>query len=128
MHIEQDIDCIDCHQYYETSEYSGLPRIDVCLDCHDDETVDNAELKKLAAFAERNEQVPWQRVYVMPDHVFYSHRRHVVTAKIACKTCHGDIAKLTTPPTRPLVDQSMDWCLDCHEENTATADCIHCHR
>ncbi len=127
-HIEQEIECADCHRNFETATFSGLPTTEMCMDCHEDDSSDDPEMLKLLAFAAEDRNVPWQRVYEVADHVFYSHRRHVVAAELACTDCHGAIAETTVPPARPLVDQTMDWCLQCHEESGASSDCIHCHR
>jgi hypothetical protein len=127
VHVEQ-LECGDCHKHFSTATYSGLPRLEVCVECHEEALTESPEEEKLLAYASKEEEIPWRNVYGVADHVFYSHRTHVVTAQIECETCHGDIGALTAPPPRPLVDQSMSWCLDCHEENSATTDCIHCHR
>jgi len=60
--------------------------------------------------------------------VFYSHRRHVVVAKIPCETCHGAIARTSAPPARPLVKIRMKFCIGCHQRRNVTVDCIACHR
>lgn len=127
-HTEADVECSVCHQHFETAEFSGLPSTGLCMDCHEGETSTDSEAQKLLKYAANEENIPWQRVYDVPDHVFYSHRRHVVVAEIDCVVCHGAIAELTVPPAYPLVDQTMDWCLDCHAARGATTDCIHCHR
>ncbi len=127
-HIEADVECSECHQYFETSRFSGLPEIEVCTDCHEDDESESAGIKILLGYIERQENIPWKRVYDVADHVFYSHRRHVVSAGLPCAGCHGDIAALSAPPPHPLVDQTMAWCLDCHERSGQTTDCIQCHR
>ncbi len=127
-HIEQDIECADCHQNFATATFSGLPTTELCMDCHEDDSSDDPEMIKLLAFAAEGRNVPWQRVYAVADHVFYSHRRHVAVAELTCSQCHGAIAETIAPPSYPLVDQTMDWCLQCHEERGVSSDCIHCHR
>ncbi|RMF23204.1 MAG: hypothetical protein D6760_05870 [Deltaproteobacteria bacterium] len=127
-HIENGVECGDCHQHFRDEEYSGLPATEVCMDCHEDDESQDPNIKILLDYAERGENVPWQRVYDVAPHVFYSHRRHVRVAGLTCGGCHGDIASLTAPPERPLVNQTMNWCLGCHVERGATTDCIHCHR
>lgn len=129
LHVtENGLECGDCHQYFETHSFSGLPGKEVCLECHEEPQTDSKEEEKIREYAARDEEIPWKRLHLMPDHVNYSHRRHVKVAGLACETCHGAIAEATSPPTRPLVEQDMDWCLDCHEDKGATQDCIHCHK
>ncbi len=72
--------------------------------------------------------IPWKRIYRQPDYVFFSHRRHVVIGKVECKSCHGDMSELTSPLPRPVVNQSMTWCMNCHEQKQASLDCIACHK
>ena len=85
------------------------------------------ELSKLKEFASAG-WIPWNRVYSQPDYVFFSHRRHVVVAKLDCANCHGDMGSLSSPPIRPAVDQSMDWCMNCHQQRQASTDCVSCHK
>ena len=127
-HIEKGLTCEVCHQSVETAAAATLPTNETCLMCHQGAITDSPEEEKVRQYAEKGEQIPWQRVYMVPDHVFFSHRRHVKAGQIACEECHGSIAKLTSALTYPLVNQSMDWCLGCHRTRGATTDCIHCHR
>ena len=127
VHKEAEIDCGFCHEHFESTRYSGIPTTESCTDCHEDDA-DTPELARLAEYAAAGEEIPWKRLYAMPSHVFYSHRRHVVAAEIACAECHGAIGELAEPPQHALVDQSMEWCIACHEERNASTDCIHCHR
>jgi c(7)-type cytochrome triheme protein len=64
----------------------------------------------------------------VPGDVFFSHRRHVTVAKVECQTCHGAIGEATAPPGRPAVNQSMEWCISCHEKRQVSVDCNACHR
>ena len=126
-HKEADIDCSVCHEYFEKEEYSGIPSTETCALCHG-EDAQAPELRRLARYVSAGEEIPWKRLYAVPSHVYYSHRRHVVSGKIACAECHGVIGELAEPPKYALVNQSMQWCIDCHEARGASTDCIHCHR
>ena len=55
------------------------------------------EEEKLAQYAERKAEIRWVRLYRVPDHSFFSHRRHVVLGKLECKTCHGAIEASDVP-------------------------------
>jgi hypothetical protein len=68
------------------------------------------------------------KLFYLPPHVYYSHRRHVVLGKLECVRCHGGIADTISPPTRPLVQISMDFCTGCHNQSKVTNDCKSCHR
>jgi Cytochrome c7 and related cytochrome c/Class III cytochrome C family len=106
--------CNYCHQYYETRDIAGRPALFRCMMCHAYPVTDKPEAAKLQKYAADRQEVPWVRLTRLPDYVHFSHRRHVVVAKLECKTCHGDIAQTTAPPTAPLVTIRMQFCLNCH--------------
>jgi len=126
-HVDQGLGCDTCHQHFKTQTFSGMPDISVCLECHKDAITKSPEEEKIRQFAKKKEEIPWKRIYGEPDHVFYSHRRHVVLGKIECKTCHGNIGESEKPPTRPYVDMTMGWCMRCHKVRKASNDCLTCH-
>lgn len=99
-----------------------------CEGCHEVEGSATTFEARLRRSAVRGEPVPWHRIYDLPDHVYFSHRRHVAVARIECGECHGDVPNLVVPAAYPLVQHRMDWCLECHEARGASTDCVHCHR
>ena len=143
--------CTTCHDRAERSAAAGRPSTKKCLSCHSSGEAKSAEEKKLQAFGENGREIPWQRVWRLPSHVFFSHRTHVALATVRCQTCHGPMETLARPPARPLKVLSMNDCIGCHErwrwppdpdqqdqatgrvEQTSTArrvstDCNACHR
>jgi len=143
-HIDSGLECPFCHDSVESDAHAGVPPTDTCLVCHESSTVgaatddcegchevDGSEATfeaTLQRYGARGEPVPWHRIYDLPDHVYFSHRRHVAVAGIECAECHGDVPNLVVPAAQPLVRHRMDWCLGCHEARGASTDCIHCHR
>jgi hypothetical protein len=143
-HVEQNLPCTSCHARAKKDAVAGRPPTALCLRCHSggDGT---GEIKKVQAY-KKGEEIPWRRVWRLPAHVFFSHRTHVVVAKVPCQTCHGPMETLERPPARPLRTLSMDQCIACHEKaavpvEKATAartavsgarprstDCNACHR
>ncbi|HYB89892.1 MAG TPA: cytochrome c3 family protein [Candidatus Binataceae bacterium] len=128
------IACTSCHETVEKETFAGIPQPDTCMSCHRiikrmtaAKLAAKPELAKLKDFAAAG-WIPWNRVYGQPDYVFFSHRRHVVIGKVECATCHGDMTSLTSPPVRPAINQSMDWCMNCHQQRQASTDCISCHK
>lgn len=107
--------CSKCHRFYQTQENSGYPDLFICMECHSNPVTESPEEEKLRQFEKEKRKVVWTRVTRMPRHVRYSHKRHVMVAKLECKTCHGQIGQLTAPPDKPLIDISMTFCLDCHK-------------
>lgn len=108
-------ECTSCHDRAEKGPVAGRPSTKKCLSCHSGGEAKSAEEKKLQAFSESGREIPWQRVWRLPSHVFFSHRTHVA-AKVQCQTCHGPMETLTRPPALPLKTLTMNDCLGCHEK------------
>jgi len=125
---ELEIPCDVCHEFYTESEHSGLPALTTCLDCHEDAVTDSPEEQKIRDLAEAEQLDVFRKLFKLPDHAFYSHRRHAGSGEIACETCHGEIATTAAPPERPLVRITMDFCIDCHERERIRSECTSCHR
>ena len=125
---ELEMDCSECHQSVMTSRKATLPTRDLCIECHEEAQGESQEEQKLVALLETESELDWQRIYVLPKHVYFSHFRHVTLGQIGCQTCHGEMNKLTAPPTSMATDAlDMDYCIDCHTERRETTDCLACH-
>jgi hypothetical protein len=122
------VECSGCHVYYTQGAHSGLPDGSVCEACHADAVSKSPEEAKLRDMLAQGKPVVFHKLFHLPDHVFYSHRRHVVLGKLECSQCHGGIANTEAPPPRPLVKITMDFCLQCHLKSKVTTDCKDCHR
>lgn len=129
LHVEgQGLECIDCHSNAESMPAATIPDLAVCEDCHDtDPLSESPEETKLIAHIEEGREVDWQRIYRVPDHVYFSHRRHVTLGEVSCSTCHGNVAQQREPVRAPVNQITMEWCLDCHRENKVSNDCLACH-
>ena len=68
----------------------------VCMTCHQVIATDRPEIKKIAAYKARGEDIPWVRVYNYSEsaHVRFNHAPHI-RADVDCSTCHGDMTKQT---------------------------------
>ena len=129
MHVEDvGLECTDCHLYALTGMRATIPNLEVCGDCHEEAQSDSPEEARLVGIIQSGERIPWWKVHRVPDHVFFSHRRHTAVAQIECETCHGEVAELEMPLTRPLVRMTMDRCIECHRESEASNDCLLCHK
>jgi hypothetical protein len=119
------IPCLDCHAYADKSPVAGIPSGRKCMGCHKFVDKENPTVAKLASHVEAGESLRWQRVFAIPDFVYFSHRMHV-RANVACAECHGDVAKMkTVVQGQPF---TMGRCLGCHRERNATHDCLGCHK
>src|SRR3972149_6301623 len=120
-HVEL-LECTDCHTRATKGPVAGPPSMETSLSCHSSGEGNSVEEKKLLAFAERGLEVPWKRVWRLPSHVFFSHRTHVVVAKVKCQSCHGPMGTLDRPPARPLKTLSMNDCIACHEKGVGPSE------
>lgn len=117
-HVELlKIPCTGCHQRAEKDTVAGRPPTALCLACHAGGETKSEEVKKIRAFGEKGQEIPWKRVWRLPAYVFFPHRIHVVVAKVKCQTCHGPMETLTRPPARPLKTLAMNNCIGCHEQS-----------
>jgi hypothetical protein len=142
-----NLPCTTCHQRAEKDVVAGRPPTALCLGCHMGGDTKSEEIKKIRAYGEKGQEIPWRRVWRLPSHVFFPHQVHVTAAQIKCQSCHGPMETLTRPPARPLRQLAMNDCIGCHEtrrsaeKNKANVvratteatqriptDCITCHR
>jgi hypothetical protein len=131
-HIENEMECVDCHKYVKTMARATIPNIDSCVECHDPEEplTDpvSREEKKLFEYIKRDKKIPWVKVYRVPDFVYFSHRTHVTHGGLDCKVCHGDMTKREKPLSKELIKVKMNRCIKCHKESQVAYDCVTCHR
>ncbi|NNE75868.1 MAG: cytochrome C, partial [Pricia sp.] len=137
---ENKIECKYCHSSARVSKHSGIPSLNVCMNCHKsiyqvaDETlaegkqeygVDyNNEIKKLYAavgWDEENQRytgdsqpVEWIRIHNLPDFAYFNHSQHVSVAGIECQQCHGPVEEMEI--MYQYSSLTMGWCINCHRE------------
>jgi menaquinone reductase, multiheme cytochrome c subunit len=91
---EVDEECESCHFFREDGTYSGVPKLEQCIDCHEEvQGEDPEEEKFVTQYVEKDREVPWLIYSRQPDHVFFSHVAHVKMGKMDCVTCHGHIGE-----------------------------------
>jgi hypothetical protein len=124
---DNQIPCRYCHMYAETSRVAGVPNVKRCMGCHAVIKTDSPEIKKVAAYWESKEPIPWVKVHNLPDHVYFPHKRHI-RAGLDCALCHGDIAAMKI--VERVSSLKMGWCLDCHTQRKVKngSDCWTCHK
>ncbi|NIR44762.1 MAG: cytochrome c3 family protein [Gemmatimonadetes bacterium] len=128
-HTEQlGLNCEFCHKYVTAGAHAGLPDVRTCSMCHSRRQGTSEEAARVTELIEQGDSLRFNKLFRLPDHVFYTHRRHVGIAELECQNCHGAIASTKRPPKRALVNVTMDFCMDCHREQGATLDCNACHR
>ena len=140
---DNKIDCQYCHSSAKHSKTSGIPSVNVCMNCHKnisevaDDTVveledgivlgkeeldlEIAKVYKAAGWDADNleytgitEPIKWVRVHNLPDFVYYNHSQHVTVAGLQCQKCHGPVEEMDELyQYSPL---TMGWCIDCHKQ------------
>lgn len=126
VHLANKMQCTQCHVGVDTGPDARIPGVRVCMTCHQVIATDRPEIKKVAAYLARGEEIPWQRVYgYSPSaHVKFDHAPHIRTG-VDCKNCHGDMTQRTVAIR--TVELNMGFCLDCHKQKRASIDCTACH-
>ncbi len=124
---QNEIDCQYCHFSAERSMNAGIPPVATCMGCHAfvSGSENPGEIEVLRGYAEREEAIPWIRIYKVPDHVQFPHMRHI-SAGVECASCHGNVQEIGVIEeiNQPL---TMGFCVGCHIERGASRDCTVCH-
>ncbi len=118
------IDCRYCHLSVERSSSAGIPSADVCMNCHLKLWPEAPVLAPVRESWRTGQRLRWQRVYDLPDYVYFDHSIHVAKG-IGCTSCHGRIAQM--PITSKAAPLTMEWCLACHrhpEEHVRPLDAV----
>jgi hypothetical protein len=121
---DNGIPCLYCHYTARRSPVAGIPAVADCRACHLFIAANAPEVKKVMAYWDRREPIPWVRVYGLPDHVYFPHMMHL-RAGLACAGCHGDVPAMERVTRKASL--RMGWCLDCHRQHKASIDCWTCH-
>jgi mono/diheme cytochrome c family protein len=139
------IECKYCHSSARVSKHSGIPSLNVCMNCHrniaeynGEEDLENGytkdfytkEIKKLyaavgwdeenQAYTGETQPVKWVRIHNLPDFVYFNHAQHVEVGEIACQKCHGPVEEMEIMyQYSPL---TMGWCINCHRETNVKVE------
>lgn len=129
LHVGKlELGCDVCHETSTSGEVAGLPPLSTCATCHGEANGSSPEEKKVVEAVRAGREIAWARLYRLPRHVYFTHRRHVAVARIACERCHGEMRAQARPPPAALVALGMNDCVECHRERSASRDCATCHR
>lgn len=111
-HVDElKIDCRYCHSTVERAAHAGYPSTDTCMSCHSQVWTNSPLLQPVRDSYQTGASVVWNRIYDLPDFVYFNHSIHVAKG-IGCASCHGRIDQQhLAAKAQPLW---MGWCLDCH--------------
>ena len=143
---ENGIDCKYCHSSARVSKHSGIPSLNVCMNCHkniaefqgskDSTYVEytkefyTGEIQKLydavgwdkaaQKYTGKTKPVKWVRIHNLPDFVYFNHSQHVTVGGIECQKCHGEVQTYEVmKQAQPL---TMGWCINCHRETNVKVE------
>ncbi|MCK9400076.1 MAG: c-type cytochrome [Bacteroidales bacterium] len=115
---DNQIDCKYCHITVTQSKLAGIPSVNLCMNCHtavrNGRNTGTVEIAKIYSAIETGKPIQWIKVHNLPDHSYFNHAQHVVTGKVQCESCHGDVK--TMDRIRQMQPLSMGWCIDCHRK------------
>ncbi len=136
---DNQIECKYCHSSARVSKHSGIPSLNVCMNCHmniaeynGEEDLEKGytkefytnEIKKLYKAVGWNEEtqsytgetqpVKWVRIHNLPDFVYFNHAQHVSVAGVECQKCHGPVEEMEILYQHSSL--TMGWCINCHRE------------
>ena len=105
------IHCLYCHHTVEESSSAAYPPTHTCMSCHSQVWTNADLLEPVRTSYQQDEPLAWQRVYDLPEFVFFKHDVHVA-AGVGCESCHGRVDQM--PLLRQATSLTMSWCLKCH--------------
>jgi len=134
---DNKIDCQYCHSSAKHSKTSGIPSVNVCMNCHKNISEVSEETKigtkgkayldkeiskiyaaagwdsENAKYTGETKPVKWVRIHNLPDFAYFNHSQHVTVAGVKCQKCHGPVEEMDEVyQYSPL---TMGWCIDCHK-------------
>lgn len=113
-HVGDDgIACRYCHVSVGKSAFASIPPLTTCMTCHSQLYTHQKVLAPLLAAYRSGVPLHWQRVYKLPDFVYFNHGIHVAKG-VGCETCHGRVDKM--PLMARVAPMTMQWCLACHRD------------
>ena len=62
------------------------------MECHGNTSTKSPAISKLIAYYHEHKEVPWVKIYTLPDEILFSHKRHI-KGKVECTACHGPVAE-----------------------------------
>ncbi|GGE04626.1 cytochrome c [Psychroflexus salis] len=141
---ENEIECKYCHSSARVSKHSGIPSLNVCMNCHkqiaevSEETGNeeyskdfyDKEIQKLyeatgwdpqtQSYTGKTKPVKWVRIHNLPDFAYFNHAQHVSVGQIECQTCHGPVEEMEIMYQHSSL--TMGWCINCHRETNVQTE------
>jgi hypothetical protein len=113
---DEGIDCRYCHNTVDRSPAAGIPATQLCLNCHSQVWNKSPLLEPVRESFFKNTPIKWNRVYQVPEFVYFNHSIHV-NKGVGCVSCHGRVDQ--QPAVEKATPLTMGWCLECHRRPEA---------
>jgi mono/diheme cytochrome c family protein len=141
---DNGIDCNYCHSAARVGKNSGIPSLNVCMNCHKNigevaESTATAEYSKefydgeiqklydAVGWDKANQKytgkttpVKWVRIHNLQDFVYFNHSQHVTVAGVDCQKCHGPVQEMEV--MKQFAPLTMGWCINCHRETNVKVE------
>ncbi|WP_299682473.1 cytochrome c3 family protein [uncultured Tenacibaculum sp.] len=141
---DNKIECQYCHSAAKHSKHSGIPSLNVCMNCHKNisEVAEDTkvvledggriegkkyldgEIQKIydavgwdpekLEYTGEQKPIDWVRIHNLPDFAYFNHSQHVTVAGVKCQKCHGPVEEMEELYQHAPL--TMGWCIDCHKE------------
>lgn len=113
-HVRDDgIGCMYCHSNAWRSANAGVPPTGLCMGCHNQIWNNSPLLTPVRKAYFTGQPVRWNRVYRLPEFVYFNHAIHV-NKGLGCESCHGRVDQMAQ--VYQVAPLTMGWCLDCHRD------------
>lgn len=144
--------CDSCHMLGSNGEFSGIPRLEVCVGCHSDKLGSStSEAILVDNYLKPAKETPWLVYSRQPANVWFSHAVHTRRAGLACAECHGNYGEsdqariyeqnrisgysrdiwghsISRLRRAPHDGMKMNDCESCHRRHHVEVGCLGCHQ
>lgn len=124
VHVEQGLECADCHPGATGGDTPGMPAPAQCQLCHNEIDAKKPPEKQVATLFDGNTFKATHASH-LADEVSFSHKRHA-GGDTACSACHAGIETSDRIGTEMHI--SMPQCTQCHADRKVANDCATCHK
>jgi len=146
---DNEIDCNYCHSSARDSKHSGIPSVNVCMNCHanivEGTNTGKKELQKIYDAVGYNPEtreyikdyiqkpIEWIRVHNLPDLTYFNHSQHVTVGGLECQQCHANMQEKTVGQVATMEElnnqkNNIKDGIEFDHPTLTMGWCIDCHR
>ena len=146
---DNGIDCNYCHSSARDSKHSGIPSVNVCMNCHanivEGTNTGKKEIQKIYDAIGYNpdtreyikdyiqKPIEWIRVHNLPDLTYFNHSQHVTVGGLECQQCHANMQEKTVGQVATMEElnnqeNNIKDGIEFDHPTLTMGWCIDCHR